>query len=368
MVHCALGHVSPLRAVSVPIDWRGADIMDTGFITMMRKLAPDLIDEMTRRAMILERIAVLQPVGRRQLASRLNLPEREIRNTASILKELGYIELDASGMTLSGKSAEVLETAREFSRAMSKMADLEKKLCSLLPVDRVMVVPGDADEDSHVLSDVGRVCAANLRSMLQNGNTLAVTGGRTIAAVAHNLQVSAPLNVMVVPARGGLGRSVELQANTLAEEIAGKLGGHYRLIHLPDQMDPAAMQEMLKLPEVSEAMELLERADVILHGIGTAAEMMRERRLPRDTQNRLLSSGARGESFGAYYDLEGNCLMESASVGVDLARLKPTCIMLAAAAGSSKAEAIVSILRHTRHSLLVTDFGAAQCILRLLDH
>ena len=44
--------------------------------TLMRKLAPDLSDEMARRAMILERIAVMQPVGRRQLAQCLRLPER----------------------------------------------------------------------------------------------------------------------------------------------------------------------------------------------------------------------------------------------------------------------------------------------------
>jgi central glycolytic genes regulator len=173
---------------------------------------------------------------------------------------------------------------------------------------------------------------------------------------------------MVVPARGGLGRSVELQANTLAEEIAGKLGGHYRLIHLPDTMDAAAMQEMLKLPEVSEAMELLERADVILHGIGTASEMMKERRVSHSTQTRLIQAGAKGESFGAYYDLNGQCLLESNSVGVDLARLKPTCRMVAAAAGASKAEAIISILRHTHHALLVTDQGAAERIMEILNH
>ena len=82
--------------------------MDSGFITLMRKLAPDLIDEITRRALILERIAAMQPVGRRQLAAKLNLPEREIRNTAAILKDLGYIDLDASGMSLSDKAEEVL--------------------------------------------------------------------------------------------------------------------------------------------------------------------------------------------------------------------------------------------------------------------
>ena len=99
--------------------------MDTGFITLMRKLAPDLTEEMTRRALILERISVLQPVGRRQLAARLNLPEREIRNTAVLLKDLGYLELDASGMTLSRKAEEVLDSAREFSKAMNGLTETE---------------------------------------------------------------------------------------------------------------------------------------------------------------------------------------------------------------------------------------------------
>ena len=334
--------------------------MDTGFITLMRKMAPDLTEQMTRRAMILERISVMQPVGRRQLATRLNLPEREIRNTAVLLKELGYLDLDASGMTLSRKAEEILDTAREFSKVMNGLTEMENRLAELLPVERVLIAPGDADYDEQVLSDVGRICAGKLRGILQNGNTLAVTGGRTVAAVARNIQSQTPLNVMVVPARGGIGRSVELQANTLAEEIAGRLGGHYRLIHLPDHIDPAAMQEMLKMPEVHEAMELLERADVILHGIGIASETMKERNMSRAEQAELQQKGAEGESFGAYYDLEGNCLMESSSVGVDLARLKKTCRMVAAAAGSSKAAAILSVLRHTPHALLVTDQGAAE--------
>ena len=113
--------------------------MDPGFITLMRKLAPDLTDEITRRALILERIAAMQPVGRRQLAAKLNLPEREIRNTAAILKDLGYIDLDASVMSLSDKADEVLETSRAFSKAMSGLTEMETRLCDLLPVDRVLI-------------------------------------------------------------------------------------------------------------------------------------------------------------------------------------------------------------------------------------
>ena len=342
--------------------------METDFISLMRKLAPDLTEEMIRRALILERISAFQPVGRRQLASKLNLPEREIRNTALLLKEMGYLEMDGSGMSLSRKAEEVIGSAREFSRVMSGLTEMERKLAGLLDTERVMIAPGDADKDPQVLYDVGRMCAGGMRGMLQNGNTLAVTGGRTVAAVARSLQSPIPLNVMVVPARGGLGRNVEIQANTLAEEIAGRLGGHYRLIHLPDYMDAAAMQEMKKMPEVSEAMELLERADVILHGIGTARETMRDRNMDRALQARLIRDGAAGESFGSYYDMDGECLLTASSMGVDLARLKPTCRMIAAAAGASKAEAVISVMRARKHHLLVTDQGAAERMLEILPH
>ena len=340
--------------------------MASDLLTLMRKLAPDLTDEMARRALILERIAVMQPVGRRQLAQCLRLSEREIRNTAALLKDLGYVELNASGMTLTSRAGSILEPARDFSKAMSGLTDLENELCTALPVDRVLIAPGDADEESSVLSDVGRICAGRLRGMLQNGNTLAITGGRSVAAVVRGFQSSAPLNVMVVPARGGLGRSVEWEANTLAEEIAGKMGGHYRLIHLPDRLDADTMQQMLKLPEINEVRELLQRADVILHGVGKAEETLQFHAMNRSLQNRLIHQGVKGECFGAYFDLGGNCLLEASGIGVDLARLKPTCSMIAIAAGSSKAEAILSVMRHGHHALLVTDEGAARRMTGLL--
>ena len=335
-------------------------------LELMRQLAPDLTEEIGRRARMIEKIAALQPVGRRQLAALLHLPEREVRNTAALLRDMGYVELNTSGMTLSPRAFEMLEDVRELSRQMGGMETLERRLESLLPVDRVLIAPGNADEEPQVLSEVGRLCAGRLRSILKGGNTLAVTGGRTVAAVAHGLTGAHGLNVMVVPARGGIGHSVEWQANTLAEEIAGRLGGHYRLIHLPDLMEAPAMEELLKLPEIREVMELLQRADVILHGIARADGAMKDRGLSRQTQMKLTADGARGECFGAFFTLEGKSLLQSSRIGVDLGRLKPTCRMVAAAAGASKAEAILSVLRYRRHALLVTDEAAAEGILGLV--
>lgn len=340
--------------------------MQDDFLRLMKRLAPDLLDEMALRALVLERIAALCPVGRRQLASRLGLPEREIRSAAAALKEQGLIRLDASGMALTEKAAETLPLAEAFSRATRGLTELETELAAALRVERVCVVAGDADADESVLRDVGRLAAQRVRATLQSGMTVAVTGGATIQQTILAMQTAAPMNVMVVPARGGMGRSVETQANTLAAELAQRLGGHHRLIHLPDAMNDAARQEMLRLPEVAEVMALIQRADVILHGVGRADVTMKAARLAPATVRRLTEQGAVGEAFGAYYDRAGRCLMESSSVGVDLARLSPSCRMIAVAAGAKKAEAVVAVLRHHPHTLLVTDEGAARRMRALL--
>ena len=342
--------------------------MQDGFVQLMQTLAPDLAQEMSLRALVLERVGAMAPVGRRQLAARLSLTEREIRSAANTLKEGGFISFDASGMTLTVRGQDVLPSVKEFTRALRGLTELESQLAAALNVGRVCIVSGDADADESVQGEVGRAAAQRVRSLLHNGSTMAVTGGSTIAAVARAMSAGTAMRVMVVPARGGLGRAdVTTQANTLAAEIAGRLGGSHRLIHLPDHMDEAAKQEMLRLPDVREVMELIQRADVILHGIGCAQDNIRETKLSAAQTRKLLEDGAVGEAFGSYFDREGKCLLESSSIGVDLARLSPSSRMIAVACGRQKAEAIIAVLRHDRHELLVTDEGAAREMLRLLQ-
>jgi len=137
-------------------------------------------------------------------------------------------------------------------------------------------------------------------------------------------------------------------------------------MHMPDHMDQAAMAEMLKVPEVKEAMELLQRADVILHGIGRADEMAKHRRLSVSLTRKLAENGAVAEAFGNYFDRDGQCLYSASSVGVDTAILQPQCQMIGVAAGRRKAEAILAVIKHYHHAMLVTDEGAAKEMLRLM--
>lgn len=339
--------------------------MQDDYFALMQKLAPDLAQEMERRALVLERIGALQPVGRRQLAARLNLPEREIRTVAALLKEQGLVSLDAAGMSLTEEASRILPMARLFSRDLRGLTKLEMELAQRLQLEKVCVVPGNADCDEHVLSEVGRNAAIRLRSFLHSGCTLAVTGGSTMREVAAAIPHGSPMNVMVVPARGGIGKALETQANTVASEMAKKLGGHHRLMHLPDHLDEQALNEMRKLKEIDETLALLERADVVLHGIGRADEMAHKRQLPTAVEAEVLRKGAVAEAYGCYFDREGRLVYAASTVARDLGTLKPKCTRIAVAAGAKKAEAIEAVMRNRAHAVLVTDEGAAKAILGL---
>ena len=333
----------------------------------LNQLAPDLMEEMGKRAFVLEKIALNAPVGRRQLAAKMNLPEREVRSLAETLKKQQLVDFQPKGMVLTTQGETLLPFVNSVTKQLRQVTTLEKELAEKLDIHQVYICSGNVDESPDLLKEVGARAAQQLRRYLKDGMVLAVTGGSTIAQVAHHLPLSPALNVMVVPARGGMGRNVAHQANTLAAEIGKKLGGHYRLMHLPDQMDAHAMQEMIRLPEVKETMDLLQRADVILHGVGRADEMSKGRSLPKTVMEQLAKRKAVAESFGYYFDEQGKFLYAASSIGVDLSRLKPKCQMIAVAAGKKKAKALLAVCRHYQHEMLVTDEGAAGEMIRLLN-
>ena len=335
-------------------------------MTVLSRIAPALMTDIGRRAQVLSSIESMQPVGRRALAARLNLPEREVRAAAAALKEQGLITMDAAGMQLTPQAIEVLSGAHDLSRAMFGLTKLERALSQLLQVPHVIVVSGNADADPQVLREVGRAAAHRVHKLMQNGMTLAVTGGRTLSEMAHGMQAATPMNVMVVPARGGMGTSVETQANTVAAEIARRVGGHHRVMHLPDTLDQAAMQEMMRLPEVRETLDLLQRTDLVVHGIGRADAMARRRRLTAEENELLRSRRAVGEAFGDFFDFEGKTVLQASTVSLGLGKLHRDSRMVAVAAGEAKAEAIIAATRHEKHDSLITDEAAAQKIVRLL--
>lgn len=339
--------------------------MDTSILGALSQIAPDLMEAIELRTLVLERVSALEPIGRRALAARLHLAEREVRSAADALKDAGMLTIGAAGMEVTPLGRAMMETARTVSRGRRTLAVTEAALAQKLGVERVCVVQGDADQDENVLVETARAAARQIRFLLQGAHVLAVTGGRTIALTAENIAPAAPMEVCVVPAQGGVVGGVRTQANTLAEEFARKLGGHHRMLHLPDGLSGEAADELRRLPMVRETLEIVHNADVVLYGIGRAAELMQRRGVSSAERARLEAEGAVAEALGFYFDAKGR-VVGGSSVAIDIADIGSRSRAAMAAAGAGKAEAIIAVCMHHPHKLLVTDEGAAMRMLELL--
>lgn len=330
-------------------------------IKLQKKIAPELVNLIEERYKILKHIRYNQPIGRRALATQLELSECSIRNGVKVLKNAGLLQLSGLGMSVTDEGQAMVSSLTEYVDALNGLAKLEIYLADELGVNEVKIVPGDSEADRCVFLELGRVAARILVDVLSDNMVIAVSGGSTMAAVAEAVDV-AMSGTLVVPTRGGLGEKVERQANHVASVMAGNLGGEYRLLHIPEILNDEAL-EAIKATDstVAEIEQLIKNADVLVHGIGRADVMVSRRNHMPKIAEKICKLGV-GETLGHYFDLEGKCIYTYCSNGFRLNDLVGVGREIAVAGGKHKAEAILAVTRAGSKDVLVIDEAAARSI------
>lgn len=328
---------------------------------IQKKLVPDLVQVMQKRYKILHQILVSGTVGRRTLAANLDLTERTLRSELDILREQGLLETGTTGMTLTESGRRLLEELEPFVKEVFGLSELEEAVRLKFGLRKVVVVPGDSDVSEDAKREIGRAGSRVLSQSLSPGDIVAVMGGTTMARMAAQIKVQAPLtDNWFVPARGGLGESVEYQANTIASELAKRTGARYRMLHVPDHLSEEAYQTIMQEPNVREVVDMIRKARIVVHGIGDAITMARRRKLDADTVRELLKDGALAEAFGYYFDKNGAVIHRMATAGLRLEDIEAAETVIGLAGGRSKGEAIAAVLRFGHDDILVTDEAAAE--------
>lgn len=335
-------------------------------LAMQKQLLPDLLDVMKKRYNLLRHIQLMQPIGRRNLATSVNLTERVLRSEVLFLKRQGLIFTENSGMSLTYEGRQLVEKMEPLIKELFGLGELEHVLTATFGLSEVAIVPGDADESDVVKKILGRAGANMLLKKARAGDVIAVNGGTTVASVAEMLTETPVLKETVfVPSRGGLGEAVELQANYLASLMAKKTGASYRLMHVPEQMSGEAYRSLMNEPNIQDVLHVIQQARIILHGIGDAMTMARRRKMPNEQIQQLVDRRAVGEAFGYYFDSSGALVYRMQTVGLRLEDVHQAEIVIAVAGGASKAEAIASVCQGANGDILVTDEAAARAMLNM---
>jgi central glycolytic genes regulator len=334
-------------------------------IRMQQQLAPDLIDVIRRRHMILHHLRLLGTAGRRTLASSLAISERVLRAETDFLREQGLLKIDARGMIITEAGRELLQAMEPLVSIWFGLSEMEDELRRRFNLQAVTVVPGDSDVSPAAKKELGRAgSTALIRFASPNNDIIAVTGGSTMAEIANWLNPAAPFKgVCFVPARGGLGESVEFQANTIASTMAKNTGAAYRLLHVPDHLGEEAYQTLMQEPNIREVVSVVRKARIVVHGIGDAVRMARRRNMDERSIAALVKDGALAEAFGYYFNRDGQVVHKMPTVGLRLEDIQHTETVIAVAGGASKGKAIAAVLRFGHEDVLITDEAAAKEIL-----
>lgn len=333
-------------------------------LDIQKQLLPDLMDTMRKRYTILHHIMLSKVVGRRTLASSLDMTERVLRSEVDFLKAQGLLDVESYGMRISESGRELLEAIEPMVRELFGLSELEDRLRARFGMEQAVVVPGDSDTSPYAKIELGRAGAAAVRKMAVREGVIAVTGGSTMAEVAGHMSPSPQLKgSLFVPARGGLGESLDFQANTIASTMAKKTGGQYRLMHVPDHLGEEAYLSLIQEPHIREIVQVIHQARMLVHGIGEASVMARRRKIDSATIEALKREGALAEAFGYYFDASGKVIHRMPTVGLKLEDIQKTEAVIAVAGGRSKAPSIAAVMRFGYGHVLVTDEAAAIAML-----
>lgn len=335
------------------------------------RLVPDLIEMVECRYNILHHIAGSQPAGRRTLAAALGHSERVMRDELDVLVRQGLAAVTARGVMLTPAGEELLQVLAPYLRRHQELDELARFLTRQLPVTAVVISAGDSASDAAARRELGHTAARVLERLTPSEAVVAISGGTTMAQVAQAVSFTRP-NAVVVPSRGGLGEQLEYQANTIAAVLASRLQARYHQLYVPDGLSPAAMRVVADNDtRVKATVDLIRLAHVLLHGIGQAQVMAERRGLSPALVQHLLAQGAVGEALGYYYDLSGQVVYSTDSIGLSLGDMANIRAVIAVAGGAAKATAIVAVLRGRNGQrrppvTLVTDAAAAQAMQSLI--
>lgn len=336
-------------------------------LDLQKKIVPELVEVLEKRYNVLRTIYYNQPIGRRVLASELNLGERIVRTEINLLKSQNLIEVNTPGMTVTTEGIQVVEKLKDFIHEIKGLDDIEEYIKAFLGLKDVIIVPGDVEENPTILKELGKAAANYAKNIIKDNDIIAITGGSTIKEVVEAFpKVNNVSDVLVIPARGGMGRKVESQANTLAASLAKRVNGSYKLLHIPENVSGEVLDGLLKEKHVKDVIECIQNADVLIYGIGNAIHMAKKRGASDEYIAKLEKLGAVGEAFGCYFNKNSKVVSESTPLGMNINDAKKINTHIAVAAGETKVESIIATEMNNKNAVLVTDEAAGRKIAEII--
>jgi len=250
--------------------------------------------------------------------------------------------------------------------------EIAHKLAAKYGLDEVLVIPSEkaASAESR-LQALGTGGARLLERMVKPNNTICVSWGRTVLAIADAIALPRPMeNLTVVQVTGSSMGKREFAAELCTSVMARNIGATSVNMLAPAILSSAGLRDALMgEPALKRQFELIAQADIIVFGVGglSSESTMRIADVTSDEEiNAYAKDGAVAVLICRFLDKDGKQVireLDKRVIGIELDELHRVPRRLCVAGGSRKVEAIRAVLTGGYATHLVTDFEAAELLL-----
>lgn len=248
--------------------------------------------------------------------------------------------------------------------------DLERRLESAYGLRRALVIP--APPSSRQMNrNLGHAAGHYLAGTLQDGTSLGMGWGTTVAAAAASIPRKPAERLTVVSLYGGLPQSIVINPYEIVTTIARRVNAEQTFYIAAPMFAPSPETcRLLKSQEMFRSVYARAlRVDVALIGLGELAADATNvilGAIGRDDVRSLCAAGAVGEVFGTFVDATGHPVdhpRNACFMGPDLGEVRAIPHTIAAAGGAKKFSIIRAALAGGFINTLVTDEETAARLL-----
>jgi len=257
---------------------------------------------------------------------------------------------------------------------LKRDAALEHRLCQTFSLSQASVLRDAPADRVTMLRRVGELGARRLQQLLHDEVSIGVGWGTWVYAVVRAMPVSHVTGAQVIQLIGSIGSGdPTVDGAQTAHWLAQSLGAVSRFLHAPLIVENEETARALSQdPAIARTLALAGEVEVALVGVGAPdpvlSGMRRAGYFSEVDLARLRKAGAVGDIVGYHLDAHGCPLDVSINrrlVGISLETLRAIPATIVAAAGASKAAAILAVLRGGYADVLVTTAATASAVLAL---
>ncbi len=306
-----------------------------------------------KQAVTISRLYYLEGATQAQIAKQLNLSRPTISRALQYARDNNIVNI-------------------QVNDPLSNVDDLRAQLQRKYQLDDVVIADvgptGNYQEDLDLL---GQAAAAYLPQIIQDNDTIGISWGRTLAAVARHLQPSDRKNVQVVYLKGTVANSTH---NNFVVEVTKHFNACYHtqaeILPLPVIFDNQDIKKMVvKDRFIHSILTAAQQAQVALFTVGTTAPdaTLFELGYLNKKEIAKLQRESVGDIVSQFVDADGQIVdpaLTARTVALPIDQLKEKRQAVLVAGGMAKLPAIRAALAGRYANVLVTDTNVA---LHLID-